>query len=206
MRAHRPDRAGSRLAAALGALVISAGASFAADPPPIVDRTAWGAKPANTALMTPQNARAIIIHHTSVRQQPQTSLEKKLRGLQGFSQRQDKVGSRVKPAWGDMPYHFYVGVDGRIGEGRAMTYAGDTNTKYNTVGYIQVVVEGDFEKEEPTPAQLIALERLVVWLAQTHAVPAAAITAHNDHAATDCPGKALKPFLAQLRSAVAGQN
>jgi hypothetical protein len=171
--------------------------------PPIVPRSAWGAKPANTELMKPQTPREIVIHHTSVKQQPKLSLERKLRGLQGFSQNPGTVNGRPKAAWGDMPYHFYIDSAGRIGEGRDVGYAGDTNTKYSTANRIQIVLEGHFDKEEPSAAQIEALDRLVVWLARKYRVAAGKISGHNDHVSTDCPGKHLKHYLATLRDKVA---
>lgn len=162
--------------------------------PEIVTRAAWKAKPPILKRMKRQVPREIIIHHTGVRQQPKISLERKLRGLQGFSQGE-------KP-WGDSPYHYYIGVSGRIGEARDVTYSGDTNTEYSVKDRIQVVVEGHFDRNQPTKSQLAALDALVVWLAGQYSIPGSAISAHNDHAQTDCPGKRLKPHLATLRKLV----
>lgn len=176
----------------------SAQLALGADKPEIVDRATWGAKAPILKRMKRQAAREIIIHHTGVRQQPKISLERKLRGLQGYSQ--------GKKTWGDSPYHYYIGVSGRIGEARDVAYAGDTNTKYSVQDRIQVVVEGHFDRDQPTKTQLHALEALVVWLAQKHNIPASAISGHNDHAQTDCPGKRLKPHLKVLRTLVGEQT
>lgn len=194
--------------AGLGLALFAFAAAFSAfaqrsAAPEIVPRSAWGAKPANKSVMKAQNPREIVIHHTSARQQPKVSLEQKLRGLQNFSQTIGSVNARPKPAWGDVPYHYYIDAAGRIGEGRDVNYAGDTNTKYNTTNRIQIVVEGHFDTEQPSPAQLRSLDRLVVWLAGKYRVPAAKISGHNDHAATDCPGRNLKSYLPLLRNKVA---
>jgi hypothetical protein len=202
------DRLRQRWVAGLvGVAVAMAAASLAhaqiGEAPPIVPRAAWGAKPANTEMMKRQTPREIVIHHTSARQQPKVSLGRKLRGLQRFSQHPGTVNGRPKVAWGDMPYHFYIDAAGRIGEGRDVGYAGDSNTKYNTANRIQIVVEGHFDKEEPSPAQLAALDRLVVWLAGKYRLPADKISGHNDHVSTDCPGKHLKSYLPMLREKAA---
>ena len=39
-------------------------------------------------------------------------------------------------------------------------FVGDTNTNYNPAEFIQIVVEGNFEKEKPTPGQLNSLRDL----------------------------------------------
>ncbi len=182
-------------AAAIPFSALGATPVLSADKPDIVDRATWGAKKPILKRMKRQKAREIIIHHTGVRQQPKISLERKLRGLQGYSQGE-------KP-WGDSPYHYYIGVSGRIGEARNVAFAGDTNTKYSVQDRIQVVVEGHFDRDRPTKPQLASLDSLIIWLAHKHKIPAKAISGHNDHAQTDCPGKRLKPHLLVLRKLVA---
>jgi hypothetical protein len=195
--------AGGLVAAALGVAAAPFAVAQNGAAPPIVPRAAWGAKPAKTDMMKPQTPREIVIHHTSVKQQPKLSLERKLRGLQSFSQTPGTVNGRPKVAWGDVPYHFYIDSAGHIGEGRDVGYAGDTNTKYSTANRIQIVLEGHFDTEEPAAAQLQSLDRLVVWLAKRYRVPAGKISGHNDHVSTDCPGKHLKSYLPTLRDKVA---
>ena len=56
--------------------------------------------------------------------------------------------------WPDLAYHIVIGVDGRIYEGRDPAFRGDTGTSYDTTGHLLVVVEGNFEVEQPTAAQL----------------------------------------------------
>lgn len=149
-------------AACIGALALLFSASAA--PLEIVSRTAWKAKAPDAKLMKQQEPRSIVIHHTSVRQQPNVSLERKMQGLQSFSRVPGKVGNNPKPAWGDVPYHFYVDARGRVAEGRDVNLAGDSNTKYDLKDRIQVVLEGDFEREEPSAQQLAALQELLTML------------------------------------------
>jgi N-acetyl-anhydromuramyl-L-alanine amidase AmpD len=185
---------------------LAAAAPTAAEPiavPDIVPRAAWGAKPADTGLMQAQAPREIVIHHTAEPQRPDQSLAQQLQRLQRFSRTAGEVEGRPKPAWGDVPYHFYIDAAGHIGEGRSVAYAGDTNTRYSTANRIQIVLDGHFDKEQPSAAQLRSLDRLVVWLAAKYRVPAARISGHNDHVTTDCPGRNLKSYLPELRDKVA---
>ena len=167
--------------------------------PEIVPRSAWNA----AAPVLPMSAHApsrITVHHTGVRSNARLSLEQKLRNLQAFSQREDKLASgRTKPQWPDVPYHYYIDIEGRIGEARDVRYKGDTNTEYDPAGHILVVVEGNFEQETPTAAQLTSLRRMVLWLASEWKVPAARIQSHKDYARTDCPGVNLYREMAGLR-------
>lgn len=169
--------------------------------PKILTRESWGAAPAREELLKTHTLSGIVVHHTDTQQNFNKSLESKLRSLQSFSQRPGVLdGSKKrKPAWGDVPYHYYIDVEGRIGEGRALKFKGDSNTGYDTTGFIQIAVEGRFEKEKPTAEQLSALQNLVAWLVWSHGISPEKISSHNDHASTDCPGKNLKPFVEDLR-------
>lgn len=174
--------------------------------PKIVSRQQWGAKPVGPKAKR-HEIRLITIHHTGVAQNPKRSLEDKLRGLQAFSQREDKLADgRTKPAWPDIPYHYYISTDGRIGEGRETFYAGDTNTEYDPTGHLLIVVEGNFEIETPLPAQMRSLRQLTLWAAHRWQVAPRLIEGHKDHSAqTSCPGKALDAQLGDLRRWVAGR-
>jgi hypothetical protein len=171
-------------------------------PPQIVPRAAWNAAPP-VMPMTAHTPSRITIHHTGVRSNPARTLEDKLRGLQIFSQREDKLaGGGTKPAWPDVPYHYYIDIAGRIGEGRDVGFKGDTNTEYDPAGHILVVVEGNFQEEQPTPAQMESLRRMVKWLASQWDVPAERIQSHKDYARTECPGVNLYREMDALRSLV----
>jgi hypothetical protein len=179
---------------------------LAASTPPMLSRERWQAK-APLSGMKPQRPVSIIVHHTGVAQNAKIDLPTKMRNLQSFSQHPGQVSpKRTKPAWPDVPYHFYIDMTGKIAEGRDVGFAGDTNTGYNTVGHIQVVVEGDFEREKPAPAQLAALKNVLVWLALSWNIPIGKISTHKDHAQTTCPGRNLLSLLPELFSAAGDQR
>jgi N-acetylmuramoyl-L-alanine amidase len=157
----------------------------------IVSRAQWQAKPA-IGEMKSQKPNAILVHHTGSPMKPKSTLLKKMQGLQRFSQAREKLADgRIKPAWPDVPYHFYVDVNGDIAEGRSIEAVGDTNTGYDPTGFIQVVVEGNFETEKVTAAQEAALKTLLQNLMKTYAISSTTIKAHNEKAQTACPGKDL---------------
>ncbi len=172
----------------------------------VLPRTAWQAHPP-VLEMKPHELRAITIHHTATRQQPRRSLAEKMRGLQQFSQHEGMLASgRMKAAWPDVPYHFYIDHRGRIAEGREIGFTGDTNTAYDPTGHILIVLEGNFEEEWPTRGQLRSLRRLVMGLAVQWQVPAERVQGHKDYADTLCPGTHLYAYLPELRALVASAH
>lgn len=169
----------------------------------LLTRAEWGANPP-VLPMKAHEISHITIHHTATLQDTVRSLAEKMRGLQHFSQNDGKLATgKEKPAWADVPYHYYVDVHGRVAEGREVGYAGDTNTEYDPAGHVLIVLEGSFDREEPTPGQLEALRRLVVDFAARWQVPPERIMGHKDYASTACPGKNLEAYFPELRRLVA---
>ena len=170
--------------------------------PKIVSREDWRAREPVGKMILHKPSR-ITIHHTASRQKEKTSIEQKMRDLQAFSQTASTLSTgKLKPAWPDVPYHFYIAADGRIAEGRKIDYVGDTNTEYDPTGHILVVLEGNFEIEQPAGKQLQSLRELVSWLAHEWNVRAGDIKGHRDYARTACPGKNLAPEVRKLREAL----
>ncbi len=174
---------------ALAFLVMSMSSVLAEEAPALLTREAWQAK-SPSLKMTTQKPVAILIHHTGSAMKPKTSLAAKMKGLQRFSQANEKLSDgRMKPAWPDVPYHFYIAADGQVAEGRDINAVGDTNTGYDPSGYIQVVVEGNFDKERLTELQAESLKTVLKWLMGKYMIGASAIKMHKDKAQTACPGK-----------------
>lgn len=183
--------------------VISAAAALALMPA-IISREEWGAKPPVLDLPHHRIER-ITIHHTGVAQAPDRGFYDKLRGLQAWSQREDMLaGGRTKPQWADIPYHYYIDVNGLIAECRPIELPGDTNTSYDVRGHALVVVEGSFPTDYFNIRQKDSLYHLTRWLAAEHNVPSDRIAGHMDFAPgeTTCPGETIMKIMPDLRSFV----
>jgi len=74
--------------------------------------------------------------------------------------------------------------------------------EYNTAG-IGICLVGNLEKEPPTTAQMVALERLVIALRNQYAIALVNIVGHGELKNTKCPGRLfpLESFLMDLRQA-----
>jgi N-acetyl-anhydromuramyl-L-alanine amidase AmpD len=171
--------------------------------PDILSRQDWNAHPP-IGEMKRHTLAHITIHHTASPQSSRRTIVAKMQALQKFSQSAHRVAARapLKPAWPDVPYHFYVAVDGQIAEGRSLDYAGDTNTDYDPTGHALVVLEGNFENEQPSAQQLRSLYELTLWLARERRIAAVEIKGHKEKAATLCPGRNLQKLLPELRNYV----
>ena len=202
-------RAGAGAALLCAVTAACGGRGVPTDPPAqtppgiaLVPRDAWGAK-APVLPVTRHTIDRITIHHTGVKSNPGRTLEEKLRGLQRFSQNPGRLASgREKPAWADVPYHYYIDIAGRVGVGREHDYVGDTNTTYDPTGHLLIVLEGNFEEETPTPAQMESLRRMIRWAAERWDVPPERLASHKDYAQTSCPGKSLYAELPALRGLI----
>ena len=171
----------------------------------ILSRGDWGAH-APVAPMKSHKPSRITIHHTATLQKPGRTLKDKMQALQKFSQNPGTLGNgKPKPAWPDVPYHFYIDCNGGIAEGRDVNAVGDTNTEYDPTGHVLVVLEGNFEEEPLTDAQWATLVKTVSWLATRYHVAAADVQGHKDYAQTLCPGKGLEAKLPELRATLPAQ-
>ncbi len=145
----------------------------------------------------------ITIHHTATKQNASRTVQEKLKSLQKFSMERSPLSDgRIKEPWADVPYHFYIAVDGTIGEGRQLQYVGDSNTPYDPTGHVLIVLEGNFQNEKVSEAQLQSLKSLSLAVAKRWKISGDNISGHKDNATTACPGEDLYQLLPQLREMI----
>ena len=154
--------------------------------PVIVEpRHIWDARPAKLDLMTTHTIDRLTIHHAGT--QSGTTGPTQFRGWQNWHM--DGQG------WGDIAYHVLIGIDGTVYQGRDPAYEGDTGTTYDTTGHFLVVVEGNFDHEQPTRAQVESLASVLAAASEEYGVSPSTISGHRDHAATTCPGTHLHAMI-----------
>jgi len=101
--------------------------------------------------------------------------------------------------WADVAYHFFIGKEGTVYEGRDINARGTHVAGYNT-GSIGVCLLGDFMTDLPTDDQLTTVKALGLWLAVrlqlTH------IAGHRDfNDFTVCPGDFLVTRFGEIAEA-----
>lgn len=162
-------------------------ATIASVPPQVTSSTVAGG--ADMRLRIPHRITHITLHHSGDAEplRPGDDVPKKLRALQswGASDRN----------WWDVPYHYLLGLNGEIYEGRDYHFMGETNTAYDPGGHFLISVIGNYNKQEPTQAQLASIANLMAWAVKEFDVPLDNIGGHYNYADTDCPGKNLRKYL-----------
>ncbi|MEA2024771.1 MAG: N-acetylmuramoyl-L-alanine amidase [Actinomycetota bacterium] len=152
----------------------------------VASRQVWGAQEADPSLMQEHTIERMTIHHAGDQQT----------GATGPARYRSWQAYHMSRGWGDLAYHYIIGVDGTVYEGRGTRYAGATGTNYDPATHLLIVVEGNFEHDRPTSAQIDALVRTLAWASTEFDVSPSTISGHRDHANTDCPGANLYPYIA----------
>ena len=162
-------------------------ATIASIPPAIANSDIAGG--ADMRLRIPHNITHVTLHHTGDAKPllPGDSPVTRLRNLQswGASDRN----------WWDLPYHFLLGLNGDIYEGRDYHFMGETNTAYDPGGHFLISAIGNYGVQEPTQATLDAIADMMAWALNENGLSLDRIGGHYNYADTGCPGKNLKKYL-----------
>lgn len=163
----------------------------------IVTRASWGA--AATRCTTRDSHRyRMAVHYTDT---PSANPDRQIRSIQRYHM--DTRG------WCDIGYHFLVGIDGQIYEGRPVELLG-AHVSGNNTGNIGVSFIGCFHSTgcgsmgptTPPDVMLQAGGRLLGTLSRLYSIglDRSSVKGHRDHAgaSTDCPGDYLYARIDQL--------
>ncbi len=102
--------------------------------------------------------------------------------------------------WAAIGYHYLIGKDGRVYEGRPTKYQGAhvSSENENNVG---ISVIGDFHRKLPSARQLAALQAFLEDTRDRFKVGRGRIYGHRDLNRSICPGDALYGWLKRYKSA-----
>lgn len=151
----------------------------------VVCRSEWGARDARAAFAEHQ-IRTLTVHHTAVAHTDPDEGASRARQHQRYHQEAGFV---------DLAYHHLIDRDGDVYEGRPVTAPGETFTDYDPRGHYLPCLEGDFDRQAPSEAQLAALVDLLAWAAGRFGVDPGTIAGHRAYASTSCPGDALQALV-----------
>lgn len=127
----------------------------------------------------------LVLHHSVIYEADDLSTMLEIQNLH-----------RTDRKWADIGYHYLIGKDGTIYEGRPVNVRGVHVEGYNT-GSVGVCLLGNFMEELPTETQLQAARLMIGWLTTTlklsHLAPHRAFNAN-----TLCPGDNLVPYVEEF--------
>jgi hypothetical protein len=173
---------------------------------PVISRSSWRPAPEDTSDMDRASGRwnTLTVHHTAMLGVPEpgpgaTEAEsaEHLRLLQRAHMNSNK--------WADIGYQFLIDPEGRIFEGRRMTWVGahsgrDDSTGQNfNIDNIGISLMGNFESRSPTAKALAALERTLDHFRREYGIPMQRVRAHREWKSTECPGDRLMDWVENYR-------
>lgn len=158
----------------------------------LVRRSAWTSAPVKSNNTPMGTVTRITVHHTGEHA-----------GLVGLPDmevvRRIENYHRNEKRWAAIGYHFLVGKDGRIYEGRPVKFQG-AHTSTENENNIGISVIGDFMHQLPNERQLSALRTFLDDHRRKYGISKARIYGHRDLHASLCPGDALYGWVRQYRA------
>ncbi|CAH1102140.1 unnamed protein product [Psylliodes chrysocephalus] len=163
--------------------------------PNIISREEWGAiRPTEKHLFLVRPVPFVVIHHSDTLGCNTTQqCKERIKKLQ--LQNMSILGSHLH----DIRYHFMIGGDGNIYQGRGWDNKGAHVKTYNSRS-IGISVMGHYENEPPSAAQMEALENLLKCGVQTKKIaPDYRLIAHRQaNSQRNCPGEALFELIKKM--------
>jgi len=164
----------------------------------VVTRAAWGATDPGRICGDVHDPYWLTIHHTVSPTPDSMTVAQRLRAIQAYH-----VNTN---GWCDVGYHFLVGSDGRVYQGRSSeervgAHASGANTNNVGISYI-----GTFSTIAAPANMIEAGGDIVKWLSDTFAIPLNRdrVRGHREWGSTECPGNALYPRLGDIIAAASG--
>lgn len=160
--------------------------------PGVISRAQWGAR-ATGACGSTHSPRFLTVHHTATPNNDTITPAARMRQMQAYHI--DNNG------WCDFGYHYTVGIDGKVYEGRDPDRTGAHVGNHNT-NNVGISVVGTFVNFSPRESQLNALTDISRWVVNRYGIPKSRsnILGHKEwsgHTSNSCPGLLL-PWLPTL--------
>jgi hypothetical protein len=179
------------------------------EPPLVISRLQWGARPFQGEIRSLGTVRQIVVHHAAG--YGATTLQEGARQVAALQ----KLHQGPLCNCPDIGYHFLVDAGGHIYQGRPY-FSGERladlpqfamgNHVLNVDSHkLGICLLGCFHPEDadcsdtPTPEALQSLEKLLGFICRNYGVQPADILTHRDFVATTCPGEKLYVALGELR-------
>lgn len=162
-------------------------------PTNVIARSTWTRQSVIRSLANPMNGvNRITIHHDAIPAQRLRTQSDAIARLNSVRQ------SHLKEGWADIGYHYVIDPQGRVWEGRPLTFQG-AHVKDTNEHNIGVMCMGNFDQHRPTSSQIASLDGFVAVLMRRHRIPANRVYTHQELMATRCPGRNLQSYMLATR-------
>lgn len=179
---------------------------------PVLSRAGWGPRKARSISADPDKNR-VTVHHT---QGPRPMSDGETAQLTRNIQHYHMVGRarEGKEAFSDIGYHFLIAGHGMVVEGRRAELLGAHAGGRANDRNLGIAMMGDFNKLQPTSAQIESLTRLITFLSIKYNQDPEGVVLkrgrkldefiepHNHYNQTDCPGRNMLAIIDNLRATV----
>lgn len=157
----------------------------------LITRSNWGALPIKSNYDPMGRITRMTIHHTHE--------------IPGMMHRSDVDIVRAIARyhrntlhWADIGYHYLVGRDGRVYEGRPASAQGAHARGLNNLNNLGIAVIGDFNDHLPETKQLNTLANFIRDMQDKYSISKSRIYGHQQFVNTQCPGKKLSAWLSRF--------
>ena len=158
----------------------------------LVPRSAWTSQPIKGNNNPMGSVTRLTVHHTgehgSWSDLPDTEIIQRIEAYH-----------RNEKNWAAIGYHYLVGKDGRIYEGRPVMYQGAHVSTQNE-NNLGISVIGDFMNHLPSERQLASLSTFLNDQRRKYGVGLGRVYGHRDLHASLCPGNALYAWVCKYKT------
>lgn len=158
----------------------------------IITRQEWNAAKSKSNTKPMGQVQRVTLHHTS--EYPGMNDLSDLQVVRAIANYH-----RNKLKWADIGYHYLIGRDGRVYEGRPTRLQG-AHTGGHNENNLGISVIGHFTDDLPSPKQLQTLERLLANKLREYNLSSRELFGHRDFKPTQCPGESLYRWLKQFKN------
>ena len=159
-------------------------------------RQNWtSAKPNYSDMNRMSPIRHITVHHDGMRPFTNASVTAAAARLEIIRR------AHLNRGWADIGYHFAIDRGGRSWACRPLGWQGAHVADCNP-GNVGIVVLGNFDEQQPSRAQVMALKKLLGEVQTAYRVPARNVRSHQEwpSARTACPGRNLQVHMNAIRA------
>jgi hypothetical protein len=159
----------------------------------VIGRAAWTRAQLNPAKADRMGMISrITVHHDAI---PSTSI----RSQSDAARRMESVRmSHLRNGWADIGYHYVIDPQGRVWEGRPLSWQG-AHVQDNNPGNLGIMVMGNFDQHRPTSEAMSTIDGFVASQARRYGLPASRVFTHQEIKPTACPGRNLQRYMQETR-------